>query len=87
MGAADEHGRAARLARDRLDAFLGGADEARAEQEVLGRVAGHGELGKEDEVGGVRLRVVEPLEDQLPVAVEVADNGLIWASARRTASV
>ncbi len=71
---ADEHGRAAGLSRDALDRLLSRADEARAQQQVLGRVPRHGELWEDDEVGGVRLRLTETLEDELPVAVEVADD-------------
>ena len=71
---ADEDGRAARLARDLLDRFLRGTDEAGPEQEVLRRIAGDGQLREDDEVGGVALRLGEPLEDQLAVALEIADD-------------
>src|SRR5919201_1567405 len=70
----DEQGRSARLDGDPLDRLLGGADEARAKEEIFGGIAGHGELREDDEVGTVRLRLAEAAEDQLAVAVEIADD-------------
>ena len=46
------------------------------EQEVFGRVAGHRELGEEDEVGAGLLGLLQPAEDPLAVPVEVADRGV-----------
>ena len=54
----------------------GGADEARSQQQVLRRVAGHRELGKERELGAGAARLLEPREDGGAVAVEVADDGV-----------
>ena len=49
-------------------------DEARAEEQILGRVARDRELGEEDDVGACGLRVREPGEDPLAVSVEVTDR-------------
>ena len=51
MRCADEGGDPFRLRSDRLEGLLGGAEEARPEEEVLGRIAGDRELGEEDELG------------------------------------
>ena len=74
MRRADEDSRASCLARDLLHGFLRRTDEPGAEQEVLGRVAGHRELREDDEVCGVALRLCESLEDQLAVPLEIADD-------------
>ena len=74
VGRAHEDSRASCLARDLLHRLLRRPDEPGAEQEVLRRVAGHRELGKDDEVGGVALRLGEALEDQLAVPLEIADD-------------
>ena len=50
------------------------AHEAGPQEEVLGRVAGDGELGEEREVGAGLPRLLEPVEDEGAVAVEVADG-------------
>ena len=63
-----------RRARDLLERLLGGAHEAGAKQQVLGRVAGHRELREEDEIGARALRLLDAVEDQRAVAVEVADD-------------
>ena len=65
-----------RDARDLLERALGSADEARPEQEILGRIAGDRELGEDDDVGARVLRRLEPPEDQGAVPVEVADGGV-----------
>ena len=74
MRPADEHHRAAGLARDRLHRALRRADEARSQQQVFRRVAGDGELGKQDEIGALRPGGLEPLENQPAVAVQIADD-------------
>ena len=51
-----------------------GGDEARLEDEVLGRVAGDGELGEHGDVAAGGLGLVVGREDALDVAVEVADH-------------
>ena len=56
-GRADERRSARCTLRDLAQRLLGGADEARAEQQVLGRVPGDGELGEEDELRACRARV------------------------------
>ncbi len=74
MGEADERGDSAGLLRDRLERIRGSAHEARAKQQVLGRVAGNRELGQEDEVGARAFRFADAVEDPLAVALEVADG-------------
>ena len=76
MRCPDQNGRATRFARDQLHRLLGGTDEPGPEQEVLRRVTGDGQLREDDEVGGVRPGLGEPLEDQLAVSLEVADDGV-----------
>ena len=66
----------ARLVRDLLRRPLRRADEAGAQEQILGRVARDRELGEEDEVGPALLRLGEPREDPVAVAVEVADDGV-----------
>ena len=64
------------LGGDRLEGLRRRADESGAEQQVLGRVAGDGELRKEDEVGAGLPGLPEALHDALAVAVQVADHGV-----------
>ena len=63
-----------RLLRHLGERALCGADEARAQEQVLRRIARDRELGEEDDVGARVLRLVHPREDQLAVPVEVADS-------------
>jgi hypothetical protein len=51
------------------------AHEPGPQQQVLGRVARDGELGKRTRSARA-ARLLEPLEDQRAVAVEVADDGV-----------
>ncbi len=51
-------------------------DESRAQNEVLGRVAGYGELGEADEVGAGFCRALRPRGHLGDVAFEVADGGV-----------
>src|SRR5688500_13440813 len=62
MGRADEGRDPARLYGDLLERPGGSAQETGAEEEVLGRVAGHGQLGKEDEIRTRPTGSGEPLE-------------------------
>ena len=82
VGVPDERGDPVRGARDLAERLLGGAHEPGPQEQVLGRVAGDGELGEEDEVGAGGLRLLEPaarmrarLPSRSPTVV------LIWASA------
>ena len=76
VGGADERRDPVRLARELLDRALRRPDEPRPQEQVLGRVAGDGELGEEDEVGARLTRLGEPGQDPATVAVEVADDGV-----------
>ncbi len=76
VGGADERHDPLRLGGDRLDRPAGGADEPRAQQQVLRRVAGDRELREEDEVGAGIPRRGEPVEDPGPIAVEIADDAV-----------
>ena len=51
-------------------------DEARAQQQVLGRVAGDGQLGKAEQVAARGLGLGHRLEDAGDVAGQVADDGV-----------
>jgi hypothetical protein len=62
--------------RDLGERPFGGAHEPGAEQQVLGRIAGDGEFREEDEIAALRARVLEPSDDQVAVAVQVADDGV-----------
>ena len=73
---ADERHDAACRERDLLERALRRADEPGPQQEVLGRVAGDGELREEDEVGARLAGLLEPAQDLLPVPVQVADDGV-----------
>ena len=65
-----------RRLRELVDGAPRRADEAGAEQQVLGRVAGDHELGEEDEIGARVTGAAEPLDDAGRVAVEVADDAI-----------
>ena len=55
---------------------IGFAQEPLPEQEVLRRIAGHGELGEDDEVRPCGACLPEPSHDAIAVRVEVADDGV-----------
>ena len=76
MRRADERGDPRRGRRDLVQRPRGGPEEAGSKEQVLGRVAGDGQLGEEDEVGAARPGLLEPAEDAVAVAVEVADDGV-----------
>src|SRR5262249_17709644 len=73
---ADERDRSVGLGGDLLDGAPGRADERRAEEQVLGRVAGDGELGKEDEVGAGVEGLCAKLEGAGAVGPEIADDAV-----------
>jgi hypothetical protein len=73
---ADERDDPSRLARQPLKRALGGSDEAAAQQEVLRRVPGDGELREEEDLDAEPLRLLDPADDALAVAVEIADDGV-----------
>ena len=75
-GEADERRDPGRLGGDLVEAAPRLTEELGTEEEVLGRVARDGELGEEDEVGARVARLVQPADDPLAVAVEVADDGV-----------
>src|SRR6185312_9740521 len=71
---ADERGDPRRRRGDLVERASGGADEGRAQEEVLRGIARDRELGEEDEVGTCVPRLREPREDQRPVPLQVADD-------------
>ena len=75
-GRADERRQPGARLRDLAQRLLGGADEGRTEQQVLGRVPGDRELGEEDELRTFRARVGQTGENALAVAVQVADDSV-----------
>ena len=70
----DERDQVARLCCDLVERPLGCADEARPEEEILGRIAGDRELGEEDDVGAEPARLLEVRHDLVPVSRQVADD-------------
>ena len=61
------------------DALQGGlvvADEGLAQEQVLGRVAGDGQLREGDDVGAEVAGAVGVVDDLVGVALEVADGGV-----------
>ena len=76
MGSADERRDALRRSGDVVDRGACGPEEAGAQQEVLGRVAGDHELREEGEVGALVARALDPLDDAARVAGEVADDAV-----------
>jgi hypothetical protein len=76
VGRADERDDAAGRAGDLRERTLGRAQEAWPEQEVLRRIPSDGELGHEHEVGVGVAGLVDRVEDPLPIAFEVADDGV-----------
>ena len=75
-GRADERRQPGARLRDLAQRLLRRADERRAQQQVLGRVAGDRELGEEDELRACRARVRQTGENALAVAVQVADDSV-----------
>src|SRR5581483_8847415 len=73
---ADERRDAAGRRGDLLHGGARCANEARAEQEVLGWVARDGELREEDEVGALAACAAEPVDDLQGVACEVTDDAV-----------
>jgi hypothetical protein len=71
---ADERDDPVGRARDLLDRRSRLPDEARPQEQVLGRVAGDGELGEDDEIGARVARRLEVAQDALAVPLEVADD-------------
>ena len=51
-------------------------EEVLLEQQVLGGIAGEGQLGEHHEVGPVASRRLDPVADQLRVACDVPDGGV-----------
>ncbi|MDQ1507945.1 MAG: hypothetical protein QOD57_5672, partial [Actinomycetota bacterium] len=51
-----------------------GVDEPVGQEQVLGRVARHGQLGQDEDVGARRLGVVHGVGNGVSVALEVADD-------------
>ena len=76
MRCADEHGDPVGGLGDLVDRAARRADEAGPQQQILRRVAGDDELGKEDEIRVRLARPAEPFDDRGRVAVDVADDAI-----------
>ena len=74
MGSADHEHDALGGDGDLVEGARGGAQEPRAQEEVLGRVAGDRELREESQVGPGLFQLLEPAEDQVAVPLQVADH-------------
>jgi hypothetical protein len=71
---ADQRRDAPRCGSDLLEPSRRRLEEARPQEKVLRRVAGHRELREEHEVGFAGTGLLESREDAVAVAVEVADD-------------
>ena len=78
---ADHRRQPAGGARDVLQRAQVGLDERRLEEQVLGRIAGHRQLGERHEPAALGARLVEPGADLRHIALEVADGGIDLAEA------
>ena len=74
--AADERGDPLRRGGDLVERGAGGLDEARAEEQVLGRIPCDRELGEDDEVGSGGAGLTDRIDDQRAVAGKIADDGV-----------
>ena len=73
---ADEGGDPLGRPRDLVERGPGGLEEAGPQEQVLGRIAGDGQLGEDDEVRALRARLADRVDDERPVAGKVADDGV-----------
>ena len=71
---ADERHDPRHLGGDRGEALVGRAQERRAQQQILRRIAGRRELGEEDEVGACVPRFGEPVRGSARGCRRVADD-------------
>ncbi len=76
VGEADEGDDVLRRRGDLLERLRGRADEPGPQEQILRRIARDRELGEEDQVGALVAGLGEAREDQVAVAVEVADDGV-----------
>ena len=74
--AADERGDPLGRGSDLVERGPGGLEEARPQEQVLGRVARDGELGEDDEVGAGGAGLADRVDDERAVTREVADDGI-----------
>ena len=74
LGEADQRDHLADALRQLLDRPAVGLDEVALQVEVLGRVAGHAELGEDRQVGALVAGPADPGGDLRGVAVDVADG-------------
>ena len=74
LGKPDQRDHVAHLGRDLVDRPPPGGEEVGLEQEILGRVAVHGELGEDRDLGAGRARAVQRVDDRGLVAIDVADG-------------
>ena len=84
----DDRGAPAGARRDLLERLAGAGDERRAQQQILGRIAGDRQLGEHDEVGSPAAsaasyasRTRRALPSRSPT------TALIWAAATRTRGI
>ena len=62
------------LGGERLELARAGREEARAQDEVLGGIAGDGQLGRDDEIGPLPRRIGTRIGDASPVLAQGADR-------------
>ena len=61
---------------DLVERGSGGLEEARPQEQVLGRIPRDGELREDDEVGSRRAGLPDRIDDERPVTGEIADDGI-----------
>ncbi len=76
LGKAHDGDRALRIGRELVQRRCGVGEEVLAQQQILGRVAGQGKLGKQHQIGALGHRRLAPCADALGVAGDVADRGV-----------
>ncbi len=76
LGEPDERGNAPDPVRDPRQRLRVRLEEVPLQVEVLGRVSGQGQLGKDHEVGALLARTTDPFRDQARVLGEGPDGGI-----------
>ena len=87
LGKADDGDEPARVGGQLAQRRRRVGEEVLLEQQILGRVAGERELGKQDELGAGIARGADPRADALGVAFDVADGGVHLAQGEAHARI
>ncbi len=82
LGKADDGNDPVGLRCELVQRRAGGCQEALAQQQILGRVAGQRQLGKQHDIGAGLQRLLAPGANQRSVAGDVADGGVHLAEGQ-----